>query len=161
MNTEILSALIASFVSIAIASISFMANRYSTRFQQKKLEINLQRRLTEKLYDKRMEKYPKGFDITDMLRNDLLWGKRPSEKYMLEVRKKIINWFKSGSGFYLSKNALKAYYSLRDILNKKPKNGNQYNKDEISKIWNAKNKFRSVLRKDVNLLYAEERMEKK
>ncbi len=56
----IIAAAIAAFVAIIGAIISFIANRWSVRIELHKLEIELDRRLTERLYDKRLETYPPG-----------------------------------------------------------------------------------------------------
>jgi hypothetical protein len=156
MSPEFLTAIIASGVSLLVATVSFWANSYSTKMEHAKFKVTMQRRFTEKLYEKRMEKYPKGFDITDMLRSDILWGKHVNLTYLKSVSTELIKWYNAEAGFFLSKEALKTYYHLREVLMKEPKTGEHYSKEELQKIWAAKNAFRQQLRADVNLLYAEE-----
>jgi len=161
MNPAILTAIIAATVSLIVAIISFITNRRSIQSEREKLEREMQRRLTEKLYDLRLESYPKAFEITDLLRGDLIFNKGMTRKDFLDIRDKLFDWQRTKAAFIMSESALRAFRNLLDKLNMKPESGTTFKESETKEIWRAKNQFRGSLRGDINLIYSEEEPEAK
>jgi hypothetical protein len=156
MNPAISAAIIAATVSLIVATISFVTNRRSIKSEREKLEREMQRRLTEKLYDMRLEAYPKAFEITELLRGDLIFDKAMTQKEFLDIRNKLFEWQRTKAAFVMSENALKAFRNLQNKLNNKPQSGASFKESEVEEIWEAKNYFRRSLRRDINLIYSEE-----
>ena len=87
-NVGILSAAIAAIVSLFNALISALANRRAIQAERERLERQLQRDMTTKLYDVRLEAYPKAIEITEGLRRSSLTGQGEdiSEDYFKSIR---------------------------------------------------------------------------
>ena len=156
MNPSITAAIIAACISLVAAIISYVANRKALLSQAKRHEQEMQRRLTEKLYELRLECYQEAFEITAMLSGDMIFNRAITEEYIKNVREKITSWNRTKAGLIMSQRSIRSYYRLKDALNVQPKNGVSFTEAEIKKIWEAKNDFRRNLRRDVNLLYVEE-----
>ena len=124
--------------------------------QRDYLERKLQRDLTNKLYDLRLDMYPKAFEITDQLRSEYVFKEDLKQEFFQEVRTKIQDWNKTKAGFLLSKSSLKSFYALRRALGVEPEENGQYSEKQRKQIWQCKNDFRGALKGDLNLLYAEE-----
>jgi len=63
----IVAGLVAGIVSLIVAVLSFYATVRTVRAERQKLERELTRRLTERLYDLRLKHYPRAFEITEGL----------------------------------------------------------------------------------------------
>jgi len=154
VDTVVFSALISAIVSLIVALISFYTNRRSMRQERELLELQLQRKFTEKLYDKRLDAYPLAFEITDLLSGEHIFSLQMNIQELLTIRERLLEWRRK-HGFIMSDEAISAFYELRDSLSLNP-DETLSNKKRKS-IFRAKNKFRRALRNDVNLLYFEER----
>jgi len=155
---KIYSALIAAAVSLSVALISFIANRKSLTAEREKFERQLRRGLTEKLYESRMKCYPKAMEITEGLRNSKMkeQGKNLNEKYFKNILGKIDLWHCTEAAFLLSSTAMNRFYDIRALLRTKPDQNGRYSEKHLRDINEAKNSFRSALRKDIKLLFEEE-----
>ncbi|UBF28491.1 hypothetical protein K9N68_11795 [Kovacikia minuta CCNUW1] len=156
--TGILSALIAAVVSLVVALISYISNRNALKSQREKLDRELQRSMTTKLYDKRLEIYPEAIQITEGLRKSRMeiQGKDISEAYFREIVVKLDEWHNTKAFLLLSEDSVQAFYALRRVTREKPELEGKYSKEHLERIWHAKNAFRYALRSDIQLLYREE-----
>jgi hypothetical protein len=126
------------------------------QLQRHLLERQLERKFTEKLYDLRLERYPEAFEITDDLRGEYLFENNIDPKVLASVRKRLQDWNKTKAAFLLSEKSLKAFYKLRKALLLSLSSGNTFSEENVKRIWECKNSFRTALKEDVDLLYAEE-----
>ena len=156
MNEKIAAALIAACVSLAVSLITFIVAKRKIQSDKERQERELQRRLTEKLYDLRLDSYPTAFAITDRLRGDLIKSGKLEREYINAVLEDLHAWHRTKAGFILTKHSLKAFYRLRDALSAAPANDGRYSRKQRHDMWVCKNKFRGVLKSDLNLLYQEE-----
>ncbi|MBD2067944.1 hypothetical protein H6F93_10480 [Leptolyngbya sp. FACHB-671] len=156
--TGVLSAVIAAIVSLIIALISFVTNKNTLRSEREKFERELQRSMTSKLYDLRLEMYPEAIAITDGLRKSQMAAQQAhlSEAYFKDILKKLDEWHGARAFLLLSRSAVDTLYTLRRVLREKPEMEGQYSKEQLEKIWKAKGAFRSALRSDIQFLYEEE-----
>jgi hypothetical protein len=150
----IIAATIAAIVTIIGATISFFTNRRSVRTELQKVEIELNRKLTEKLYDKRLEMYPPAFEITDALLGEYLFSPKVSRDYLQSIYEQLMNWHKRV--IVLSDESLTAFQQLRVSLRTVIKSDETLSEENLHPIWLAKNDFRIALRRDLRLLYNEE-----
>jgi hypothetical protein len=72
MGPNVVSALIAAGVSLIVSLGIFWSTRYKAASEKERQERELERKLTERLYEKRIEAYPKAFGITQGLRGDIV-----------------------------------------------------------------------------------------
>lgn len=156
MTEKIITALIAACVSLAVSLITFIVARRKIESEKERHERELQRRLTEKLYDLRLDSYPRAFEITDKLRGDYIKSGKVKKDYITQVLENLHEWHRTKAGFILTKNSLKAFYNLRAALSAEPNNDEYYSKKQRHEIWVCKNRFRGILKSDLNLLYQEE-----
>jgi len=154
--TGILSAVIAAIVSLIVALISFMTNKNTLKSEREKFERELQRSMTSKLYDLRLEMYPEAIAITDGLRKSRMTEAEISEAYFKSILAKLDEWHGARAFLLLSRNAVHTLYTLRKVLREKPAMEGKYSKEQLETIWNAKGAFRSALRADIQFLYEEE-----
>lgn len=156
--TGVLSAVIAASISLIVAFISFVANKNELKAEREKLERELQRNMTIKLYEARIEVYPEAIAITDGLRKSRMTsqGDGLSQQYFNEILAKLDAWHSEKAFLLLSWDAVQTLYRLRKVLRAKPDMSGSYSKEQLMQIWRAKGAFRSALRSDIQLLYNEE-----
>jgi len=151
----VIAAIIAAVVTIIGAVISFFTNRWSVRTELRKVELELNRKLTEKLYDKRLETYPLAFEITDSLLGEHLFSSMVTRKYLTDIHDQLMEWHRK-KGIVLSDESITRFQQLRKALTKVTKSDEPLSEELLRPIWNAKNEFRTSMRKDLHLLYNEE-----
>jgi hypothetical protein len=160
MNPQVVTAVVASGVSFVVGLSAHLASRRALITTTQKLERELQRRLTEKLIDLRLDRYPQAFQITDRLLGEHIFGKHMTSTELATVREQLAEWNASKSCFLLSVRSLQSYYKLREALSlantKQELSGN-----DLEEIWHAKNSFRKNLRADLRLIYSEEELSQK
>lgn len=153
MSETLLAALIAGGVSLLVSGIGFLAAQLQVRGNLRRFERELQHAYTNRLYDQRMKHYPEGFRIAGRImqrrKPDLL---DPPET-LAAIRDELNAWAEGEAGLYLSGEALRAYWSLRDALSRKPGLGDRYAPEQADKIWQARVAFRKQLRRDMGNLY--------
>jgi len=152
----IISAIIAALVSVAAGFLTYIATKRSLEHQREMQEREMRRRFTERLYELRLEAYPRAFEITDKLRGGYLFGPDLKEEQLAQLLEELHEWHRSKAAFVLSTDAIRAWYGMRGCLGLKPEQDGHYTEDQRKKIWDAKNNFRKTLRDDVDLLYEEE-----
>ncbi|MEW5917776.1 MAG: hypothetical protein AB1762_15340 [Gemmatimonadota bacterium] len=150
-----MAALVAGAVSLAVGLLSMLATWRTIRSADRKHERELQRRLTEKLIERRLQIYPRAFEITDALRGEYLFQSPITEERLRTIRQELIQWDRSEAALIMSRQCLEKYRVLRDVLDVQPFEGN-FTSEQLERIWTGKNEFRKCMRADVNLLYAEE-----
>lgn len=155
MNEFFTPSIIAALTSLILSIITLFQFYRSQNFQQKQFNKTLNRNLTTKLYDLRLEEYPKAFEITDNIYKDK-GGNYDSEKLKSSLNE-LMEWKKGKINLIISAEALESYYLLRTNLMKYPANSTNYSLEQIEKITNSKNNFRKQLRRDLGFLFREEK----
>lgn len=155
MNDFFTPSIIAALTSLMLSIITLFQFYRSQNFQQKQFNKTLNRNLTTKLYDLRLETYPKAFEITDNIFKDK-GGNYDPEKLKNSLNE-LIEWKKGKINLIISTEALESYHLLRTNLMKNPANNTNYSTEQIEKITNSKNNFRKQLRRDLGFLFKEEK----
>jgi len=112
LNQVVLSASIAGLISLIGVFISLYTSQRTIKSQSERFEKELQRRFTDKLYELRLDSYPKAFEITDDLRREFLLKKVISIEKLTSIRMKLLRWNKTRAGFLLSESSLRDYYAI-------------------------------------------------
>lgn len=147
--------IIAAGTSLIISLITLYQFFRSQDNQKKQFEKGLNRNLTSRLYELRLEHYPIAFEITDEIFRDK-GGNFDVEK-LKDIREQLIYWKKGIISLIISVEAKDSYYILRDAIQKNPAMETRYSKEQIDKILNAKHDFRRQLRRDLGFMYREEK----
>jgi hypothetical protein len=113
--------------------------------------------MTAKLYDVRIESYPKGMEITEALRKSQLAGDVTlSADYLNNIVSQLDLWYSSKAGFVLSRNSAQCFSSLRKAIREKPESNGMYLPEQIDGMVRARREFRMALRADILLLFNED-----
>lgn len=155
MNDFFTPSLVTAMTSLIISLVALFQFYKSQNFQQKQFNKSINRNLTTKLYDLRLEIYPKAFEITDNIYKEK-GGNFDTEK-LKNILNELIEWKKGKLNLIISSEALESYYQLRDNLMKNPANNKNYSSEQIEKITNSNNNFRKQLRRDLGFLFKEEK----
>lgn len=158
MEAAVLTTLISAMVSIAVTLITVFVSRNTIKAEREKLERELQRSMTVKLYDVRLESYPRAMEITEGLRNSRLaeLADGLSEAYFRGILKDLDDWHASRAAFIISRASLEKLWDLREALRQKPGPGGKYSPEQIQRIVDTKGKFRKSLWSDMQLLFKED-----
>jgi hypothetical protein len=151
--------IIASITALCVSFITLFQYFKNQRFQQKQFDKNLNRSLTTKLYDLRLEHYPKAYEITDFLYKKK--GGNYSFEELKNILEELIEWKKGIINLIISVEARDSYYLLRDVLMKNPAHQESYSKEQVEKVFTANKSFRKQLRRDLGFMYREEKLRRK
>lgn len=151
--------LVTAITSLVISLVALFQFYRNQNFQQKQFNKTINRNLTTKLYDLRLEIYPKAFEITDNIYKDK--GGNFDTERLKNTLNELIEWKKGKLNLIISSEALESYYQLRNNLMKNPANNNNYSAEQIEKITNSNNNFRKQLRRDLGFLFKEEKERRK
>jgi len=149
---------VSGVVSLLIGVITVVVSRATIRAEREKLERELQRTMTARLYDVRLEVYPEAITVTEALRRSQMaaQGENLGEAYFKEVLARLDAWHATRAGFIMSLRSLDQLYTLRKALRQEPELEGRYSEEQVERIAVAKGDFRMALRRDIQLLYEEE-----
>ena len=156
--TGMLTAVISAVVSLTVTLITVFVSRSNIRAEREKLERELQRSMTTRLYDVRLEVYPQAIEITEQIRRSRMFeqGDNLTEEYFKDVLTRLDAWHATKAGFIISRRSLERLYALRKALREKPEANGRYSSEQIEGIFVAKGAFRASLWQDIQFLYEEE-----
>jgi len=113
--------------------------------------------MTAKLYDVRIETYPKGMELTEALRKSQLAGDVTLTKdYLDAIVSQLDLWYSSRAGFVLSRNSAQCFAALHKAIREKPQSNGMYLPEQIDRMVKARREFRMALRADILLLFNED-----
>lgn len=147
--------IVTAITSLVISLVALFQFYRNQNFQQKQFNKTINRSLTTKLYDLRLEIYPKAFEITDNIYKDK--GGNFDTERLKNTLNELIEWKKGKLNLIISSEALESYYQLINNLMKNPADKNKYSPEQIDKITNSNNNFRKQLRRDLGFLFKEEK----
>ncbi len=150
MQPELISALIAGVVSLIVSLIAYITSIRSIKMEREKLERQLERQFTDRLYNLRLDNYPEAFRITESL------GKNNTLVQTQEISKQIKNWKAGEVSLILSNRARQSFYNMQEAINKQPETNKGFSEQQSFKIWKLRNLFRGELRRDLGLLFEED-----
>jgi hypothetical protein len=156
MGDEVIAAIIAATVSAIAAFITYITATNKINAAHAAIERELERKLTDRLYDLRLKHYPQAFVITDQLGKQLGVTESQLPALYKQLAQELRVWKAGEPSFILSEKSLNAYYELQEALKANPALGNQFNHQQMDRIWRRRVDFRRALRDDVGLLFVEE-----
>ena len=156
MSDNLVSALIAATVSIIVGLIGYAATVRTAAHERRKLERELTRRFTERLYDLRVKHYARAFEITERLGKHGAMAVDVQPLYK-EIRAQLREWRSGEVSLCISEHSLERLHDLLDAIKKNPEKGTAYSVEQLRKVWFARRRFRGALRVDLGLLFVEEK----
>lgn len=147
--------IIAALTALILSLITLFQFFKNQRFQQKQFDKLNNRNLTTKLYELRLENYPKAFDITDSIYKEKGGIYNPVE--VSKAMTDLVDWKKGIVNLIISVEARDSYFVLRDTLMKNPAENGLYSKEQIQKIHSETKNFRKQLRRDLGFMFREEK----
>lgn len=147
--------IITALTALVLSMITLFQFFKNLRFQQEQFSKTNNRELTTKLYDLRLEHYPKAFDITDRIIKEK--GNTFDVNKVLLAKDELIAWKSGVVNIIISVECRDSYFVLRDLLMKNPAENGTYSSKQVENIENAKKDFRKQLRRDFGFMYREEK----
>jgi len=147
--------LIAALTSLVISIITLYQFFRTQRFQQQQFNKTLDRNLTTKLLDLRLEHYPKAFEITDNIFKEK--GGIYDPVKIKNALEELIEWKKGVINLIISNEAMTSFYILRDSMMKSPAQNGIYSNEQVEKISAGNKDFRKQLKRDLGFLFREEK----
>ncbi len=159
VESALLSAVVAAGISLVVGILTFWSTRMSRESEESRHAKELERAMTMKLYEQRMAAYPKVWPMTESLRRSVMLrnGAQHLPQYMANALVELDEWGAGDAAMMLSADALEAFYELRESLRAEPERPDGYSDAQMHRIWRAKGDLRSELRRDVALLFEEEK----
>ena len=160
MQTTTLIPIITAIVSVVAILISAFVSWLAILAARRTLEKQQLGSMTAKLYDVRIESYPKGMEITEALRKTQLAGDVTlSADYLTKIVSELDLWYSSKAGFVLSRNSAQCFSALHKAIREKPDSNGVYLPEQIDRMVRARREFRMALRADILLLFNEDVIE--
>lgn len=148
-------AVIAAFTSLAISLLTLFQFFRNQRFQQEQFDKLHNRNFTTKLYDLRLDHYPRAFDILDTIK------KGKGGFYDIGVVKSahadLVDWKKGTVNLIISNEALISFNALRDCIGRNPATIDNFSPEQTKKISEGSRDFRRQLRRDLGFMFREEK----
>jgi hypothetical protein len=152
-------AIIAAVTSLIISLLTlyqFLKNKHFLELQAAKAS---DRAFTSKLYDLRLEHYPKAFELLDNIYKEK--GGVLNPQIVAETCKALTSWKKGIVGLIISNEANQSFHELRDAMIKNPSSVDKFSTEQIEKIMVATKEFRRQLRRDIGFIFREEKNRRK
>lgn len=160
MSVEVIAALISGSVALVVSILSSLVTssiaRKRLRHETERLERELQRNKTDKLYELRLSCYPNAFKLTEPLLGTKLFSIGIDKETVRKVLNDLNEWKANEATFIMSKASHKSFYHIRRTLMNMIEMDGSYTNDVIRQLFEAKNSFRKNLQNDVGLLFEEE-----
>ncbi len=153
MDDKLLTGLIAAVVSLTVSGIAFLSAWFGLKAKRRELERQLSGKYMEKLYELRLQEYPKAFGITKGLNTPPKGWKSFRREEILEKRNALIEWINGTSGLVASADVIKAVRPLISTLGAPYGNGTEYQKAQMEKMIALTIQLRRELRRDVQYLH--------
>jgi len=149
------TAIIAAITSLVVSLLTLFQSLRNQQMQRDQFEKGQKRNLTSRLYDLRLQHYPRGFEITEWIQKTK--GENLDPEILMKVVKELSSWKSGIVSLIISGDALWIYHDFRDALTKNPGEAQKYSKEQVAKIWRLRTEFRRSLRRDIGLLHREDR----
>ena len=147
------------FVAIISALISYLVARITTKNEIRKVQSEF----TQKLYEKRLELYPRLLNLTQDIGKEMIWRKGTGETRLTgqetfqiayEALEGLIEWQKDTAiELVLSDESLEKFEKLKKALRSDPSQGKKYGRQQMDNFWKLREDLRDCLRKDVGIYH--------
>jgi hypothetical protein len=157
MDEKLVAALIAGVVSLLVSLLTYWATERRIRHDRSSTARQIAQRFAEELLKHRLRLYPGAFVATTNLGKGSADDASLPEKYRValdELRK----WKTGEVEVVISEEAEDRFHELVERLKRNPGRGSVYNKDQVGLIFQARQKFRGALRRDLGLMRSASRM---
>ncbi len=162
-SDAVVAAAIAGGVSLVVAVGTVVLTHFTTtatiRRDHERQEDEFRRRMTERLYDRRVETYPGLFAASAAFRRSALRNAEDPRSHVRAGIAEVDQWFATEGGLLLSPTAhqslLALRHSVRSFLEAESAKADD-SEAAIAEIWLRKNELRRALRGDLGLLFEEE-----
>jgi len=157
MTLPLITAIIASSISLIGILISFFLNSRQIKQQDINIQRQLQRVMTQKLYELRLKNYPRAFEITERLKQERKPKFINPKEEIEAILKDLLEWKNGEVSLILSNDSLYLFGQLCNRLDKLPDGElGVFSQKQAENIFQARIDFRRSLRKDLGFLFDEE-----
>jgi hypothetical protein len=157
MDEKLLAALIAGIISVVVSMLGYWAAERKLRHERQSGARQMAGKFAEELLKHRLRLYPGAFVATAEL------GKGSADDEALPAKfrqcgEELRKWKTGEVEVVISEEAENRYHELLERLKKNPARRHLYHKDQVDLIFQARQKFRGALRRDLGLMRAASRM---
>jgi hypothetical protein len=157
VQTTTIIPILTALVSLVVILISAYFSNLTIKAARQTLEKQQLGSMTAKLYDVRIESYPKGMEITEALRKTQLSGDVTlTVEYLKNIVSQLDLWYSSKAGFVLSRHSAQCFSALHKAIREKPQPDGIFLPEQIDRMVKARREFRMALRADILLLFNED-----
>lgn len=162
VSSDVTAALVAALVSLAVAAatvtVSVVTTRATLRRERERHQAELRRKMTDRLYDRRVAVYPELFGATSAFRRSRLAGATDLPEHLRVAIAAIDEAHAGELGLLLSAQAHRCLLDLRRAVNAATNTAPSDTElnEARHQIWLRKNELRAALRADLGLLFDEE-----
>ena len=153
MSENLQVVLIAGSVSLVVSLIGVLSTLFVQKIQSRNTEKQIRTNVADKLLSLRLEHYPTTFTITEKIQRKKEPQRIITRQGLQEINNELIAWKTGIVSLILSKEAIDAFYDLRDTLNMGYAEKENFSREQVEKIMSARDKFRGVLRYDIGFLH--------
>lgn len=157
MEEKLVSALVAGAVSLLVSVLTYWATERRLRHDQSSAARQMAQRFAEELLKHRLRLYPGAFVATSTVGKGSADDDGLPEKYRSALED-LRKWKTGEVEVVISEEAEDKFHELVERLKRNPGRGSRYNKDQIDLIFQARQKFRGYLRRDIGLMRSASRM---
>jgi hypothetical protein len=152
-SDQVTSALIAGGVSLLVGVATFSSVLFTLRAKVKEYERQIANKYQERLYEKRLELYPRAFALTRGINFPPKDWKSFERVEMLNRRDELVDWINSQAGLVISQPVIGVSRDLIRALSPNYGDPDGYQRAQMENIINAAVAFRRELRRDILLFH--------
>ena len=157
MDLVPLTPIFSAAASLVVILITVFVSRNAIAAARQTLGVQQLGSMTAKLYDVRIEAYPKGMELTEALRRTQLAGDVTlTADYLNGIVAQLDLWYSSKAGFVLSRRSAQCFSALHKAVREKPGSHGVYSPEQIDRMVRSRREFRMALRADILLLFNED-----
>jgi hypothetical protein len=125
--------------------------------ERERQHVELRRRMTDRLYERRIAVYPYLFAATAMFRRSVMKSAQNLRQHLRDAIDDVNAWHAGEGGLLLSGPAHRALLDLRHAVKAITEHDLEVGKLDKSteSVWDCKNKLRAAMRNDIVLLFEE------
>jgi hypothetical protein len=157
LSDTMVTAGLSGVVSLAVALASQWTAARRLQAEDDRLERQIESGAAHRLYELRMQVYPRAFEITAELGKTSMLSAASAVEKMSGIADELRAWRQGAPALVMSDASLRAYHRLLQAITRNPALGTNYSEAQLTKIWRTRLAFRGELRRDVGLLEAERR----
>jgi hypothetical protein len=141
---------VATIAAVVAIAVSVITSVLTHKFPLQRLELEVSEKWRAKLYELRLEHYPRAFEVTGRLMFSR--KSRNSADELDNIKRDLRDWWVGPAALLLSKSSVDAYYNLENALKEAIEIGGMKERT-VNLLFKTNRAFRLALRKDLDVIF--------